>query len=117
MIETTNQRKTFDTNIKLSIGDYNKSVLHNNDINPANPYKDFMKYSSDEEDEKDLEDTIEYIPFPGEKENNGIIDADHSKFNEELSKEIRDNHIRTSVILPTGGRILERGYSIKEKSY
>ena len=60
---------------------------------------------------------IEYIPFPGEKENNGIIDADHSKFNEELSKEIRDNHIRTSVILPTGGRILERGYSIKEKSY
>ena len=45
------------------------SVLRNNDIDPANLYKDFMKYSSDEEDEQDLEDTIEFIPFPGEKDN------------------------------------------------
>ena len=82
------------------------SVLRNNDIDPANLYKDFMKYSSDEEDEQDLEDTIEFIPFPGEKDNDWNIDANHSKYDEELSKEIRDNLIGTSVLLPIGGRIL-----------
>ena len=46
-----------------------------------------MKYSSDEEDEYDLEDTIEFIPFPGERDNDGNIDADHSRYNEELFKE------------------------------
>ena len=51
MIDTTDQRKNFDTNIKLSIDDYNKSVLRNNDIDPTNSYKNFIKYSSDEEDE------------------------------------------------------------------
>ena len=66
-----------------------------------------MKYSSDEEDEYDLRDTIEFIPFPGEKDNDGNIDADHSRYNEELSKEIKDNLIGTSVLLSTGGRILE----------
>ena len=81
------------------------SVLRNNDIDPANLYKDFMKYSSDEEDEYDLEDTIEFISFPGEKNYDGNIDTDHSRYNEELSKEIKDNLIGTSVILPTGGRI------------
>ena len=63
--------------------------------------------STDEEDEHDLEDKIEFIPFPGEKDNNGNIDADHSRYNEELSKEIKYNLIGTSVLLPTGGRILE----------
>ena len=66
-----------------------------------------MKYSSDEEDEYDLRDTIEFIPFPGEKDNDGNIDADHSRYNEELSKEIKDNFIGISILLPTGGRILE----------
>ena len=107
MIDTTEQRKNFNTNIKLSIGVYNKSVLRNNKIDPTNPYKDFMKYSSDKEDEDDLEDTIEVIPFPGEKDNDGNIDTDHSRYNEELSKEIKDNLIGTSALLPTGGRILE----------
>ena len=107
MIDATDQRKNFDINIKLSIGDYNKSVLRNNDIDPANPYKDFMKYSSDEEDEHDLEDTIEFISFPGEKNYDGNIDTDHSRYNEELSKEIKDNLIGTSVLLPTGRIILE----------
>ena len=66
-----------------------------------------MNYSSDEEDEQDLENTIEYIPFPGDKDNDGIIDADRSNYNEELSKEIRDNLIETSVHLPTRGIILK----------
>ena len=66
-----------------------------------------MKYPSDEEDEHDLEDTIEFILFPGEKDDDGNIDANHSRYNEELSKEIKDNLIGTSVLLPTGGRILE----------
>ena len=107
MIDTTDQSKKFVINIKLSIGNYNKSVLRNNDVDPANPYKDFMNYSSDEEDEQDLENTIEYIPFPGDKDNDGIIDADRSNYNEELSKEIRDNLIETSVHLPTRGIILK----------
>ena len=42
MIDTTNQRKNFDSNIKLSIGDYNKLGLRNNDIDPTNSYQDFM---------------------------------------------------------------------------
>ena len=37
MIDTTDQSKKFVINIKLSIGNYNKSVLRNNDVDPANP--------------------------------------------------------------------------------
>ena len=66
-----------------------------------------MKYPSDEEDEHDLEDTIEFIPFPGEKDNDGHIDANHSRYNEKLSKEIKHNLIGTSVLLLTGGNLLE----------
>ena len=54
MIDTTDQRKKFNNNIKLSIGNNNKSVLRNNEIDPTNSYKDFMKYSSDEDDEHDI---------------------------------------------------------------
>ena len=45
--------------------------------------------------------------FSGDIDNDGNIDADHSRYNEELSKQIKDNLIGTSVLLPTGGRILE----------
>ena len=117
MIDTTDQRKKFNTNIKLLIGDYNKSVLRNNYVDPANPYKEFMKYSSDEGDKQDLENTVNFFPFSGEKDSNGIIDTGHSKYNEELFMEIRDNSIGTSILLPTGGSILEEVIRSRKKIY
>ena len=117
MIDTTDQRKKFNTNIKLLIGDYNKSVLRNNYVDPANPYKEFMKYSSDEGDKQDLENTVDFFPFLGEKDSNGIIDTGHSKYIEELFMEIRDNSIGTSILLPIGGSILEEVIRSRKKIY
>ena len=45
--------------------------------------------------------------FSGDIDNDGNIDADHSRYNEELSKQIKDNLIGTSILLQTRGRILE----------
>ena len=102
MTETQERRKDFNANIEGLLGDYNKSTLKNQKVDPAEPYADFIDVGKE-----DYSDTIEFFSAHKKEMNDGTIDAEDEKYNESISKEISDNIIGTSVLLPSGDSLLE----------
>ena len=61
MHETKEQRRIFDDEIKVLLGDYSKSTIKNQVVDPSCPYKDFLLHI------KELNDTKLIIVFKTKK--------------------------------------------------
>ena len=94
--------KELDDSIEVKLGNYKKAVVYGNHINDDLPYLEFLK-----EKNLDLQDTIEFQERLSGSTLFGMPKLDETKYNNTLSKELRDKYVGIRVLLSCGDSMNE----------
>ena len=107
MHETKEQRRIFDDEIKVLLGDYSKSTIKNQVVDPSCPYKDFLLHIKDDPDDDGDDHVVISMTHTDGELVSPVPDDGSDEYNEMISSEVHDNLLGASVFFPLDGVLHE----------